>query len=87
MHAHNLHYRSFNGAVSDPNVTSLFLTLTEPTTAKANYRLEKSLETLPVTTANKRQHCYAGRRYWLDTVDALLACVGQRGPLFIDAAM
>jgi hypothetical protein len=56
MHVCNLHYQSSNGAVSDPNVTSLFLTLTEPTTAKANYRLEKSQETSPVTTTNKLQH-------------------------------
>lgn len=72
--------------MSDPNVTSLFLTLTEPTTVKANYRLEKSQETVPVTTANKLQYCYAGR-YWLDMVDALLVCVVQWGPLFIDAAI
>lgn len=77
MHVHNMHYRSSNGAVSDPNVTSLFLTLTEPTTVKANYRLEKSQETLPVRTANKLQYCYAGR-YWSDTVDALLVCVVQK---------
>lgn len=51
MHVHNLHYQSSNDAVSDPNVTSLFLTLTEPTTEKANYKLEKSQETLPATTA------------------------------------
>lgn len=45
MHVHNLHYQSSNDAMSDPNVTSLFLTRTEPTTVKANYRLEKSQKT------------------------------------------
>lgn len=53
MHVHNLHSHSSNDAVSDPNVTSLLLTLTEPTTVKANYRLEKSQRTLPATTAHK----------------------------------
>ena len=45
MHVHNLYYQSSNDAMSDPNVTSLFLTCTEPTTVKANYRLEKSQKT------------------------------------------
>lgn len=31
--------------MSEPNVISLFLTLTNPTTVKANYRLEKSQKT------------------------------------------
>lgn len=61
MHVHNLHYRSSNDAMSDPNVTSLFLTLTEPTTVKANYRLQISQKALPDTTANKLQHHYAWR--------------------------
>lgn len=68
MHVHNLHYQSSNDAMSDPNVTSLFLTLTEPTTVKANYRLEKSQKTLPATTANQLQHHYTRRR-WPHTMD------------------
>ena len=64
--------------MSDPNVTSLFLTLTEPTTVKANYRVEKSHEPLPLTTANKLQYGDAGRD-WLDTSDALLVYVVQQG--------
>lgn len=58
MHVHNPHYQSSNDAMSDPNVTSLFLTRTEPTTVKANYRLEKSQGTSPVPTVNKLQHHY-----------------------------
>lgn len=46
MRVRNLHYQSTNDAVSDPNVTSLFLTLTAPTTVKANYGLENSQETV-----------------------------------------
>lgn len=58
MHVHNLYYQSPNDAMSDPNVTSLFLTLTEPAMVKANYRLEKSQKTLPATTANELLHHY-----------------------------
>lgn len=66
MHVRNLHYQSSNDALSDPNVISLFLTLTEPTTVKGNYRLEKSQKTLPPVTANKLQHHYT--QWWPHTM-------------------
>lgn len=62
MHVHHLHYQASNDAMSDPDVISLFLTLTEPTTVKANYRLEKSHKTLPTLTANMFLHHYTQRR-------------------------
>lgn len=64
--------------MSDPNVISLFLTLTEPTPVKANYRLKKSQKTLPTATANKLQHRYT--RWWPPTTEVCADLSWAVGP-------